>query len=144
MLEPAANGWIENLARDELSDAYLFLRDVEHRVRWSRRAKAFAAQSPEGVAVIALMMGFAATTISRAPEAAVETVQGHYARLFESAPLLSSRAGNLVFTGDEDDPETLDTLERLGFANPKTVTEAVRGWHFGRFPAMARPRRASG
>ena len=32
------------------------------------------------------------------------------------------RSGSLVFTGDSDDPETLATLARLGFANPADVT----------------------
>ena len=84
------------------------------------------------------MMGFRVTTISpRALTQRLETRAGHYAQLFESAPLLASRSGNLVFTGDEDDPETLTTLERLGFADPKTVTAIMRGWHFGRYPRDA-------
>ena len=62
-------------------------------------------------------------------------MQSHYSHLFESAPQLSSQTGNLVFTGGEDDPGTLETLARLGFAHPKTVTETIRGWHFGRYAA---------
>ena len=42
-------------------------------------------------------------------------MQGHYARLFESAPDLVRREGNLVFTGVEEDPETLNTLSAMGF-----------------------------
>ena len=44
----------------------------------------------------------------------LENVQGHYARLFESEPDLTSAQGNLVFTGVEEDPETLKTLARHG------------------------------
>ena len=138
MLEQlAASGWIEVLARDELTEAYLFLRDVEHRVQMvADEQKHSLPPNSEGVAVIAHMMGFAGyDDFARALRRRLEAVQGHYDRLFESAPRLSSKTGNLVFTGDEDDPETLDTLERLGFAHPTTVTEAVRAWHFGRFPA---------
>ena len=43
--------------------------------------------------------------------------------------------GNLVFTGTEDDPETLATLARLGFADPPAVAAMVRGWHHGRYRA---------
>ena len=59
-----------------------------------------------------------------------------YSELFEAAPDLSGDAGSLVFTGGEDDPETLETLRQLGFQDPRHVTETVRAWHFGRFAAM--------
>ena len=66
----------------------------------------------------------------------LETVARRYSELFESADELSTAGGSLVFTGGEDDPETLETLRRLGFQTPEAVTETVRGWHFGRFAAM--------
>ncbi|MGA8172795.1 MAG: bifunctional [glutamine synthetase] adenylyltransferase/[glutamine synthetase]-adenylyl-L-tyrosine phosphorylase, partial [Methylocystis sp.] len=138
MLERLAKReWIEDSARAELTEAYLFLRDVEHRVQMiADEQKHVLPASPAGVTVIADMMGFGGhDDFASALRRRLETVQGHYARLFERAPRLSSPTGNLVFTGDEDDPATLETLERLGFAHPKTVTESVRGWHFGRFPA---------
>ena len=39
-------------------------------------------------------------------------------------------------TGVSDDPETLETLTRLGFKNPAVAVETVRGWHFGRRAAV--------
>jgi glutamate-ammonia-ligase adenylyltransferase len=56
--------------------------------------------------------------------------------LFEAAPSLTSGLGNLVFTGDADDPDTVATLSRLGYAKPSEVCRTVSGWHFGRYPAM--------
>jgi glutamate-ammonia-ligase adenylyltransferase len=41
-------------------------------------------------------------------------VEGHYARLFEEAPSLAGPGGNLVFTGTDDDPGTLQTLGHAG------------------------------
>ncbi len=35
-----------------------------------------------------------------------------------------------------DDPETLETLSRLGFKRPELVAETIRGWHFGRRAAV--------
>jgi glutamate-ammonia-ligase adenylyltransferase len=67
-------------------------------------------------------------------------VQRHYALLFEEGPELASEVGSLVFTGVADDPETLSTLERLGFKEPARAAETVRGWHFGRRPAVTSPR----
>ncbi len=51
------------------------------------------------------------------------------------SPSLSSQ-GNLVFTGHEDDPETLATLTRMGFADAPAVAAMVRSWHHGRYRAM--------
>ncbi|ATQ68650.1 MULTISPECIES: bifunctional [glutamine synthetase] adenylyltransferase/[glutamine synthetase]-adenylyl-L-tyrosine phosphorylase [Methylosinus] len=132
-----AAGWIEASVRDDLSDAYLFLRDVEHRIQMVADRQTHALPSDETEALrIARMMGFATLDeFSAALLQRLTKVQGHYARLFESAPQLSSALGNLVFTGGEDDPDTLETLAQLGFARPKTVTETIRGWHFGRYAA---------
>ena len=131
------SGWIEPRVRDDLSEAYLFLRDVEHRIQMVADRQAHILPRDEQDALrIARMTGFATLEeFTRALVARLETVQSHYSHLFESAPQLSSQTGNLVFTGGEDDPGTLETLARLGFAHPKTVTETIRGWHFGRYAA---------
>ena len=131
------SGWIEPRARDDLRRAYLFLRDVEHRVQMVADKQTHVLPRDETEALrIARMTGFATLEeFAGALVAHLEKVQGHYSRLFESAPQLSSQTGNLVFTGGDDDPGTLETLSRLGFAHPKTVTETIRGWHFGRYGA---------
>ncbi len=46
----------------------------------------------------------------RACSATLRRVERHYAELFEEAPT-SAGPGNLVFTGTDDDPETLETLD---------------------------------
>ena len=53
---------------------------------------------------------------------------------------MSASAGNLVFTGVVDDPETLETLRSLGFRDPEAAAETIRGWHFGRRAAVRSPR----
>ena len=58
-------------------------------------------------------------------------VEGHYAHLFEEAPSLSG-PGNLVFTGGEDDPDTLETLAGMGFTDVSMIADRVRSWHRGR------------
>ncbi len=64
----------------------------------------------------------------------LRTVQHHYAELFEDEPALSSELGNLVFTGDDHDPGTLETLAGLGFKQPAEAAAIVKAWHFGRYP----------
>jgi glutamate-ammonia-ligase adenylyltransferase len=66
----------------------------------------------------------------------LQAVCDHYTALFEAAPSLTAAVGNLVFTGDDDDPETLATLSQLGYGKPAEVTRTVRGWHYGRYPAV--------
>jgi glutamate-ammonia-ligase adenylyltransferase len=72
-------------------------------------------------------------------DAEVETllvgVNRRYGDLFEGEEQLSSEFGSLVFTGVENDPETLATLARMGFSDPAAVSDAIRSWHHGRIPA---------
>ncbi len=65
----------------------------------------------------------------------LEIVQGHYARLFEREQELTASEGNLVFTGVEEDPETIKTLQQMGFRDAPHVSAAIRGWHHGRIRA---------
>jgi glutamate-ammonia-ligase adenylyltransferase len=131
-------GWITAQAADELAKAYAYLRMLEHRLQMlhdqqtqrlpadKAAQKAFAQFCGYGGAA-----GFSADLLRH-----LRAVEKHYARLFEHAPGLDSRAGNLVFTGASDDPETLETLRDMGFRDPALAAETVRGWHFGRRPAV--------
>jgi glutamate-ammonia-ligase adenylyltransferase len=134
----AAAGWIDAAARDELSRAYRFLREVEHCVQMVADEQTHTLPA-EGAALdtIARMAGFASTAaFGKALLATLTAVRDRYSRLFEAAPSLAAAAGgSLVFTGDEDDPGTIATLRGLGYKRPEEVTRAVRAWHHGRYPA---------
>ncbi|RYE71574.1 MAG: bifunctional [glutamine synthetase] adenylyltransferase/[glutamine synthetase]-adenylyl-L-tyrosine phosphorylase, partial [Hyphomicrobiales bacterium] len=65
----------------------------------------------------------------------LRSVEKRYAQLFEQEAKLSSETGNLVFTGQADDPETLETLRKLGFERPESVSATIRAWHYGRYRA---------
>ncbi|MDQ0315139.1 bifunctional [glutamine synthetase] adenylyltransferase/[glutamine synthetase]-adenylyl-L-tyrosine phosphorylase [Amorphus orientalis] len=129
--------WIDEATREELDEAYKFLRFVEHRLQMIHDEQTHTLPSgDEGLAPVARLAGFAALEEFKSGlRQRLERVQGHYAQLFENEPTLSGTLGNLVFTGDDDDPETLDTLSRLGYQRPQEVTRAIRAWHFGRYPA---------
>jgi glutamate-ammonia-ligase adenylyltransferase len=135
-------GWISAEARDELGEAYRFLRAVEHRLQMvaDEQTQRLPAD-PEELERFARFCGYDGTAaFSEALTAQARLVQHHYGRLFESSPELASDLGDLVFTGSEDDPETLATLARLGFHDPALAAETVRGWHFGRRPAVTSAR----
>jgi glutamate-ammonia-ligase adenylyltransferase len=133
-----ARGLVARQATAELKDAYRFLRTLEHRLQMIEDQQTHSIpKSAEGIAHIACFSGFAnSDAFGVALTGKLETVQGHYARLFERSAPLSDTKGNLVFTGVEDDPETLATLTALGFRDPHHVANAIRGWHHGRVPAM--------
>ncbi len=82
------SGWVEPQARDDLKEAYLFLRDVEHRIQMvADEQKHTLPDTKEGVENIARMMGFADYDgFAEALLKRLDIVQGHYARLFETAP----------------------------------------------------------
>ncbi len=131
-----ATGHITRGICDALSEAYHFLRKLEHRLQMVDDAQTHRVPSdPAGLYRVALLMGFAsAAEFAQALTSQLATVENIYMRLFEEAPSLSG-PGNLVFTGTDDDPETLKTLAKLGFADPSTVSEIIRAWHHGRYRA---------
>ncbi|RWQ52640.1 MAG: bifunctional [glutamine synthetase] adenylyltransferase/[glutamine synthetase]-adenylyl-L-tyrosine phosphorylase [Mesorhizobium sp.] len=131
----AARGWITADARDTLTRQYWLLRRVEHAVQMVADEQIhILPDDDEGLERIARLLGFAdAATFAEAFRAALHQVERHYAALFETAPELSAGIGNLVFTGDVDDPDTLQTLQRLGFQRASDICRVIRGWHFGRY-----------
>lgn len=133
----AARGWITGEARDSLAEQYWFLRRAEHAVQMVADEQLHVLpDTEEELLRIARLLGFPdAGAFSAAFRAALQEVESHYAALFETAPELSSGIGNLVFTGDVDDPDTLKTLAELGFERPSDICRVIRSWHFGRYRA---------
>ncbi|CAK0759969.1 Glutamine synthetase adenylyl-L-tyrosine phosphorylase / Glutamine synthetase adenylyl transferase [uncultured Gammaproteobacteria bacterium] len=132
-----ATGRVDRAAADELIAAYRFLRRAEHRIQMvdDRQTHALP-KTDEGVAAIAAFLGYGDVAGFRADLLGhLARVEESYARLFEEAPPLSS-IGNLVFTGTDDDPGTVETLTTLGFAHPSSVITTVAGWHRGRTHTM--------
>jgi glutamate-ammonia-ligase adenylyltransferase len=130
--------WVTADAVAELSEAYAYLRRIEHRLQMvaDEQTQRLPFET-EPLARFAQFCGYAKVE-SFAEEMThhLRQVEKHYARLFEDAPTLGAEAGSLVFTGVVDDPDTLATLRRLGFQRPEAATETIRGWHFGRRPAI--------
>jgi glutamate-ammonia-ligase adenylyltransferase len=135
--ELTAAKWIDAETRDELASAYWFLRDVEHRIQMVRDEQTHLLPETDAeLKRIAFMMGFADTQgFSETLVSTLRTVERRYAALFEQETRLSGEAGNLVFTGQGDDPDTLRTLSRLGFERPSDISRVIRTWHYGRYRA---------
>lgn len=121
----------------ELKQAYVRLRNWEHRVQMIHDEQTHELpEAEDGRMQVAVLSGF--SNLSRFDLAVSRTlrlVNGHYGELFSEAEPLSSSFGSLVFTGVEDDPETIKTLQRMGFDHPDQVAATIRSWHHGRIPA---------
>ncbi len=133
----AQQKWIEPETADVLGKHYWFLRDVEHRIQIVADEQTHVLpEDDEGFTRVARLMGFEdEAAFEQVFRSTLVDVEQHYAALFETAPQLSSGLGNLVFTGDVDDPGTLETLANLGFERPSDMIRLVRGWHYGRYRA---------
>ncbi|ALL12598.1 bifunctional [glutamine synthetase] adenylyltransferase/[glutamine synthetase]-adenylyl-L-tyrosine phosphorylase [Caulobacter henricii] len=122
---------------DWLTTAYQDLRALEHRAQMIADDQTH--KLPESDAdrkkVAALWNHDALRSFDAAVGRILKGVNQRYGRLFAGEEELSSRFGSLVFTGVEDDPETLATLKRMGFSSPERVAATIRSWHHGRIAA---------
>ena len=121
----------------DLTAAYAALRGLEHRVQMldDEQTHILPADPARRAAVAALAGQGDLAVFDRGVEALLVGVNRTYGELFEGEESLSSPYGSLVFTGVENDPETLATLERMGFTEPGTIADTIRSWHHGRIPA---------
>ena len=120
---------------------YRFLRRVEHRLQMVDDAQTHRLPNDEaGLARLASFLGYRdVASFTGELVAHLVSVEKYYAELFEEAPSLAG-PGNLVFTGTDDDPGTLETLAQMGFADTSAVAGMVRDWHHGRMRATRSPR----
>jgi glutamate-ammonia-ligase adenylyltransferase len=155
----AAAGHVPPEVVDELSAAYVALRGLEHRVQMLEDEQTHLLPTdPERRRAVAALAGQldqqagrqtdeqadqpdqktdqdSLASFDNGVENLLREVNRRYAELFEGEEDLSSPWGSLVFTGVDNDPETLATLARMGFAEPASIAETIRGWHHGRIPA---------
>lgn len=123
--------------RDRLVLAYDFLRSIEHRIQMVNDEQTHRLpDQPDKRRQIASLAGYADLARFETDLARVRgEVHGAYSDLFAAEERLSGDAGNLVFTGVDDDPGTVATLREMGFADPSRIIRAFQAWHRGGVPA---------
>ncbi|MDO8423129.1 MAG: bifunctional [glutamine synthetase] adenylyltransferase/[glutamine synthetase]-adenylyl-L-tyrosine phosphorylase [Parvibaculum sp.] len=138
----AEKQWIAPEAAEEMKAAYRFFRGLEHRLQMVRDEQTHSLPAGDAeLDLIACFYGFAdRETFAEVLTGHMRRVQSHYVKLFETAPPLAEESGSLVFTGTEDDPETMETLRGMGFNQVAEMASTIRGWHTGRFAATRSPR----
>lgn len=131
-------GAISTAARDSLSEAYVFLREIEHRIQMLEDAHTHRVPADRDVRErLATLSGF--ESVDAFDAALIERrriVSDIDHQLFGRGESLADPLGSLIFTGVEDHAETLATIEQLGFTRAEFVSQTIRGWHHGRIRAM--------
>jgi len=139
-----AAGIVAKSTAETLSTAYRALRNVEHRIQMRQDEQTHTVPAdPAERESLAYLCGYGALAdFDRDLLDTRRQVQAAYDALFaqEDRAATSHALGNLVFTGVDDDPGTVQTLARLGFSNPSAAIDTIRNWHRGRVPATRTPR----
>ncbi|MTW17194.1 bifunctional [glutamine synthetase] adenylyltransferase/[glutamine synthetase]-adenylyl-L-tyrosine phosphorylase [Rhodoplanes serenus] len=134
MLDALAEGqWIAAEAATELACAYVFLREVEHRLQMvaDEQTQSLPADRP-ALERFARFLGYESRdAFAQALLARLVVVQRHYAALFEDVTARAADERGLTFPADRDDKETLDKLGAMGFRTPLEVSATVRRWLTG-------------
>jgi [glutamine synthetase] adenylyltransferase / [glutamine synthetase]-adenylyl-L-tyrosine phosphorylase len=133
-------GRVEPSVAAVLMEAYGYLRKIEHRLQMVADAQTHdMPDTAEGMTRIAGFLGLEnVDDLRRELLRHLSIVAEHYGTLFEEDSPLTAPGevdGSLVFTGVENDPETLSTLERMGFTDPAGISDRIRVWHHGRYRA---------
>ncbi len=133
-----AAGHVEPEVADALIEDYWFLRKTEHRLQMIDDQQTHELpEDPDRLEKFAIFMGMSAEGRNGFPErtsAVLHRVEDHFGGLFDDSPDLGG-PGTLVFTGGEDHPDTIRTLESLGFRDPTAASATIRNWHHGRYNA---------
>jgi glutamate-ammonia-ligase adenylyltransferase len=124
---------IEASTAQDLKNIYHFYRKLEHRLQMVADAQTHTLpNNPDAYRSIANSMDFEKeTSFTSHLRKKLLAVQRRYSKLFKGAPNLSE-GKSLVFTGVENDPETVANLKRMGFREPATTAQLIRQWHHGR------------
>jgi [glutamine synthetase] adenylyltransferase / [glutamine synthetase]-adenylyl-L-tyrosine phosphorylase len=118
--------------RDHLKEHYEYLRVLEHRLQMRNDEQTHTLpDSANELDAIRLFLNYDSlahfkTTCLRV----LGEVHKIYSESMKGTEPLAID-GNLVFTGVDADPETLETLKRMGYTEVKRISDIIQGWHRG-------------
>lgn len=119
--------------RDVLIQSYDFLRKLEHRLQMKNDAQTHTLPTSDAeLQEVSTFMGY--TQFDQFAErtlATLSTVHSIYTDSMGANEPTLAAGGNLVFTGVEADPETLNTLNKMGYTETRRISDIIQGWHRG-------------
>ena len=124
----------------EMTNAYWFLRRAENRLQMVEDRQTHVLPDTESsFNKFSVFMGYENPgDFMIFTGEVLDCVSTNYRELFKSSLSQDGSEGirgNLVFTGIEDDPATLITLEGMGFSRASHLSSVVRKWHRGTLKA---------
>ncbi|MGB3445804.1 MAG: bifunctional [glutamine synthetase] adenylyltransferase/[glutamine synthetase]-adenylyl-L-tyrosine phosphorylase [Xanthobacteraceae bacterium] len=134
----AANNWITPVARDELSEAYQFLRRVEHRLQMIADEQTHALpEDRDAVERFAFFFGYdSRDAFAKDLLHHLNCVQGQYSKLFEGDPAGTAKLPDVDYRAGPDDSRVVKRLSDLGFAKPLMVASTVQQWMAGEYRVL--------
>lgn len=134
----AARNWITIQARDELTEAYLFLRKVEHRVQMIADEQTHALpDTVEAIERFSRFLGYdSRDSFARDLLGYLERVQGHYAKLFEGDPTGTAKLPPVDYGAGPEDTRLLDHLLSLGYKKPLMIATTLQQWMTGGYRVL--------
>jgi glutamate-ammonia-ligase adenylyltransferase len=126
----ASSNWITFEARDQLAEAYQFLRRVEHRLQMVADEQTHTLpENIEGMERFARFLGHESRqAFAKVLLGHLNIVQEHYGKLFEGDPTGTVKLPAADYRAGPDDPRLIEHLAALGFKKPIMVAETVREW----------------
>ncbi|MBB3996550.1 bifunctional [glutamine synthetase] adenylyltransferase/[glutamine synthetase]-adenylyl-L-tyrosine phosphorylase [Aureimonas pseudogalii] len=134
----AADGWIDAAVADEMTEAYWFLRRVEHAVQMMADEQTHTLPGGgDDLLRVARLCNF--ETLPAFEDALLDRlrrVEARFSALFaEGAREATVSAETAALIADEADPAALHWLGTLGFTRPSDIGRIVHRWGAGRYRA---------
>lgn len=134
----ADGGWIARDVRDDLTEAYAFLRRVEHRLQMVADEQTHTLpEDAEAMVRFARFLGFAdRDAFALELVGRLRRVQTHYSKLFEGE---AARAPGLPVPDYErgpDDVALIDQLASRGFKQPAAAADMLKRWTTGAYRGL--------
>ncbi|HKJ74489.1 MAG TPA: bifunctional [glutamine synthetase] adenylyltransferase/[glutamine synthetase]-adenylyl-L-tyrosine phosphorylase, partial [Alphaproteobacteria bacterium] len=128
-----AGGYIDEACRNELSDAYKFLRRVEHRLQMIDDAQTHELPDDEaGLDRVAIFLGYEdRDALKTALLKVLTTVSTHYDELFQETLPYDQEGAEAA----EERMPSKDEIAEFGYRDPSKVVAIIEAWQLGRYPA---------
>lgn len=127
-------GFVRETDAHILIKRYADLRRLEHRIQMYRdeQSHTWPAKIDERTDLVHLCGGGDMARFETQTVEIFKDVNRIYTGLFRDEDDLASKKGSLVFTGVEPEPNTLQTLEKMGFSRTKDIWSLMAKWLGGR------------
>ena len=119
----------------KLTNIYLFLRDIEHRLQMIDDKQTYQIyRDKETLCNFAKFMGYKTKEefLGYLETAKIEAKEIFNKPIGKASNIIKP-SNRLIFSGINDNEETLKILTYMGFKHPRKITSAIKNWLYGRY-----------